>query len=143
MKLGLWLVLISLVLTSNVNPTFAATDPAAGKWKVQTKLVAAMDATNPAYKVGQVRQEKWVIKVAKKKATLKTPSGVIAGVKAGKAWLFDQTFDTGYGVLINMHIVARARSSSLLKGTIEARYYSAQFGYEIGIDAWSFTGLRR
>ena len=84
-----------------------------------------------------------MIKVKKKKATLRSPSGTIGGKKVGKAWVFDQTYDMRYGVVLNMHIVARARSAKLMKGTIEARYYSAQFGYQIGLDAWSFTGFRR
>jgi hypothetical protein len=120
----------------------AANNDIAGKWKVQTKLVAAMDPVNSGYHVGDVRQEKWNFKISGKKAKLTTPAGSIVGAKAGKAWLFDQTFDTGYGVLVNMHIVARAYSPKLMKGTIETRYYSAQFGYELGIDAWSFVGFR-
>lgn len=134
----LWLIFLACFATD----AFAAKDPISGRWKVQTKLVVAQDPTNPNYRVGDVRREAWRVQIKKKEGSLTTPSGTIAGTKAGKAWVFDQTFDLGYGVLLNMHIVARARSSELMKGTIEARYYSAQFGYQIGLDAWSFTGFR-
>ena len=120
-----------------------AADPIAGRWKVTTTLVEAQDPTNPDYQVGDKRIEVWKIKVSRKTAALTTPAGTIAGSRVGKAWVFDQTYDTGYGVLINMHIVARARSSSSMTGSIESRYLSAQFGYEIGVDAWTFKGSKR
>ena len=122
---------------------WAARDPINGAWTVKTKLVAAMDPTNPSYRVGDIRIEKWRLKVKGKTGALTSPNGTIAGQKVGKAWVFDQAYDTGLGVVIHLHLVARAKSSDLMKGTIEARYYSAQFGYEIGIDAWSFTGFRK
>lgn len=141
MKIKLFSVLMCVVIAA-ANDAAADKDPLAGRWKVQTKLVAAQDPTNPNYQIGDVRREAWSFKMAKKNATLKSPSGTIAGAKVGKAWVFDQGYDMGYGVLLQMHIVVRARSAGLMKGTIEARYYSAQFGYEIGLDAWSFTGFR-
>jgi hypothetical protein len=132
-----------LFVLTPAHDAFAAKDPLTGKWKVQTKLVTAQDPVNQNYKPGDVRREAWRFKLARKQGALTTPSGVINGAKVGKAWVFEQSYDMGYGVILVMHIVARARSSELMKGTIEARYYSAQFGYQIGLDAWSFTGFRR
>ena len=139
-KLFFYLILSLCIFSSG---SAFASDAIAGKWKVQTKLVAAQDAVNQNYNVGDVRRENWKVKIKKKQGTLTTPSGTISGTKIGKAWVFNQNFDTGYGVIINMHIVAKAKSSELMKGTIEVRYLSAQFGYELGIDAWSFTGFRK
>lgn len=144
MKPILFFFAFMLAFISGPTPSAqAASLSVAGRWKITTKLVVAQDPTNPNYHVGDKRIETWTIKTSKNKATLKTPAGTIAGTKVGKAWVFDQTYDTGYGVLTHMHIVVRQTNSRAMKGTIEVRYYSAQFGYEIGVDAWSFTGTKR
>ena len=120
----------------------AKNDPILGTWKVTTKLTVAYDAVNQSYHPGDLRVEKWRIVKSGKGARLTTPSGRIVGKKIGKAWVFDQWFDTGWGIVQNIHLVARTTSSSKCQGTIEVRYYSAQFGYELGNDAWSFKGKK-
>ena len=133
--------LLSILLFVFSTSTAIAAPDIAGKWKVYTTLVSAYDAVNPDYNPGDKRLEKWKVKASRKNATLTTPSGVIQGVKVGKAWVFDQFFDTGLGIITNIHLVARVQNGRL-RGTIESRYYSTQFGYLLGNDAWSFKGTR-
>ncbi len=123
---------------------FAAPD-IAGRWKVYTTLVSAYEAVNPQYHPGDKRLEKWVIKAKRKKASLKSPAGTIQGKRVGKAWVFNQTYDTGYGVLIRIHLVARVYPGKKLRGTNEVRYYDSRawLGNPIlGNDAWTFRGKR-
>ena len=68
--------------------------------------------------------------------------GSIDGARAGKAWVFEAVYNTGWGILIHQYIVARVHINGRLRGTIETGYHSAQFGYILGKDALSFYGLK-
>ena len=136
-------LLMGLSLTAFEDASAAA--DIAGRWKVYTTLVSAYQAVNQQYHPGDRRLEKWVIKVRGKKATLKSQAGTIEGKRVGKAWVFDQAYDTGYGVIIHIHLVARVYPGRKLKGTNEVRYYDSRawLGNPIlGNDAWSFKGTR-
>ena len=149
MRLSHWTAFF-VVLVIFTHPAYAAKDPVNGTWKVATKLVSAYDPTNPAYQPGQRREETWKFSASKKTAKLTTWSGwkkrtligSINGVKAGKAWVFDAWYDTGWGIYIHQYIVARVQANGRLKGTIETAYHSAQFGYLLGKDALSFSGFK-
>ena len=138
-----WWSLVALCLfLVAADSVFGAANPLKGRWKVTTRLVAAQDPINQGYDVGDRRVERWKIRGNKRKAVLKTPSGKIRGKRKGKAWEFDQNYVTGLGAILRMYIVARQRGQNKMRGTIKARYFSQQFGYLIGIDAWSFKGRR-
>ena len=92
------------------------------------------------------RIERWYITGPRKAPVLRTDTGgatTITGQKVGKAWVFDDLFDTGYGIAIHMHIVLRQRKAKKMKGTIEVRYYETTFGQSMGIDAWAFSGKKK
>lgn len=136
------IIVLLVTLVAGVDRTDAGGNPLKGRWKVTTRLVAAQEAINPNYNVGDQRIERWKIRGSARKAVMKTPAGTIRGKKRGKAWEFKQNYDTGLGVILSMHIVARQLGDDKMRGTIKATYLSAQFGYPIGIDAWSFKGRK-
>lgn len=133
----------------SIDRACAAAPNIAGRWKVYTTLVSAYDPTNPDYQPGDRRLEKWVVRAKKKTATLRTPAGTIQGAKVGKAWVFESLYDTGWGVVIKIHLVARVVGGRL-RGTNEIRYYDSRFYnaawggyyYILGNDALSFRGTR-
>ena len=143
---------IAFFLALVCQPTMAVakSDPIVGTWQVATKLVSASDPTNPAYTPGQRREETWKFQAQKKNMKLTTWSGwkkrkligSILGKKTGKAWVFEETYNTGWGILIHQYIVARVHTDGRLRGTIETGYHSAQFGYLVGKDALSFYGTK-
>lgn len=135
--------LLSIIFLSSAA---LAADPIAGKWKVTTILTTAYQAINETYHPGDRRIEPWRFTVRRKSATLKTPAGTITGTKVGKAWAFESQYDTGWGVIVHMYIVARVRGGNSLSGTIETRYYDSRAWLgnpQLGIDAWSFRGKKR
>ena len=140
-----------IVLSILISFLFVAPDTAsaapdiAGRWKVYTTLVSAYQAVNPQYHPGDKRLEKWTVKAKGKKATLRSQAGTIQGKRVGKAWVFDQSYDTGYGVIVHIHLVARVYPGRKLRGTTEVRYYDSRawLGNPIlGNDAWTFKGTR-
>lgn len=136
-----FLLFISVLVAEEAS---AAAD-IAGRWKVYTTLVSAYEAVNDNYEPGDKRLEKWAIKVKSGKATLRSHAGTIQGKRVGKAWVFDQAYDTGYGVVISVHLVARVYPGKKLKGTNEVRYYDSRswLGNPIlGNDSWTFKGTR-
>jgi hypothetical protein len=149
LKSFLTLTWIALCLIGS-SPAEAAKNPLLGTWKVATTLVSAYDPTNPAYQPGQRREETWKFARAGTGAQLTTWAGwkhkqligSIDGTRAGKAWVFDAWYDTGWGILIHQYIVARVNNNGRLTGTIETGYHSAQFGYILGKDALSFYGFK-
>lgn len=141
-------VLIALVLCSVIGvcpQAFAARKKLTGKWRVKTTLVAAQDAVNPDYQVGMNRVERWYVTGSKNAPVLRSDTGgatTITGHKEGQAWVFEDWFDTGYGIAIHMYIVVRQTNARKMKGTIEARYYETTFGQIMGIDAWSLKASK-
>jgi hypothetical protein len=134
----LWFVFLLLFTAAQGHA-----DEIRGRWRVYTTLVTAYDAVNPDYVPGDRRLETWRFAVAGRRATLRTPAGIIRGVRVGKAWVFDQTYPVYYPVSANFLLVARLRGV-VLRGTIEVRYYDDRFGpgYILGNDAWTFRGTR-
>ena len=114
-----------------------------GSWSVQTRLVAASDATNPTYRPGDLRVEQWDIRQSGAALQLTTQAGTIAGaVGPNYTLVFASAWDTGLGVTSDIRIEARMTSSASMAGTIKVNYYSAQFGYQVGLDAWTFQAIR-
>jgi hypothetical protein len=147
-KVFIFAAVLSLCLVASPVEAKRKSKKLTGTWRIKTTLTAAQEAVNPNYEAGMNRIENWYMTQNKKTAVMHsdTSSGeTINGQKVGKAWVFDQMYDTGYGIAIHMHIVFRNFRGKRLKGTIEARYYETLFNQIMGIDAWSFKGrkLRR
>lgn len=114
-----------------------------GFWAVQTRLVTASDAANTSYRPGDMRMEQWGIRQAGSALQLTSRVGTIAGgIGPGYTLAFAGTWDSGLGAKGDIRVEAQMRSPNAMAGTIKVNYYSAQFGYQIGLDAWTFEAVR-
>lgn len=146
MKRSLFIVSGSIALL--VALTVGRTDAAApagfvGQWDVNTKLVAASDAVNPHYRVGDIRVDVWTIACAAERCTLTTKDGTMPGIVRGTAAAFDVSVPLDGIIVMQVHIEATLTSSGSMKGTINADYWDSRFGYKVGLDAWTFQGVKR
>lgn len=137
----LWLA--ALIAFSIVNLALAQIIDCSGTWTVQTRLVAASDATNQNYRPGDLRMEQWMIRQSGTALQLMSQAGTVAGtIGQGYSMVFASAWDTGLGITSDIRIEARLTSSASMAGTIKISYYSAQFGYQVGLDAWTFEAMR-
>ena len=114
-----------------------------GVWDVNTKLTAGSDPVNPSYKEGDLRIDVWTIAGTLDKASLTGNQGTVHGRIDGTNATFEIQVDTGLGIIAKGRFDLFLTSSASLKGTIKADYYSAQFGYKVGLDAWTAEGVKR
>ncbi len=115
----------------------------AGTWTVQTRLVAASDATNQTYRPGDLRVDQWYIQQSGTALQLTSNAGTVAGqIGNGYTMVFAGAWDTGLGITSDIRIEGQMQSTASMVGTIKVNYYSAQFGYKVGLDAWTFQAMR-
>lgn len=114
-----------------------------GVWDVNTLLTAASDAVNPDYQAGDLRIDVWQISGDSGQPTLTTRDGTVAGQIATNQAEFYAEVPLDNIILMRMVISAFLTSSRSMKGTISAEYWDTRFGYKVGLDAWTFEGLRR
>ena len=112
-----------------------------GTWHVVTKLVAASEATNPDYKPGHLREERWVIAVNGGQATLTSPAGTIPGTVGAGGFVFEGAGDTGLNLRLKAHVEGAFDGPKRIVGTIKVQYYGT-FNNYVGFDAWQFEGRR-
>ncbi|MCC6750368.1 MAG: hypothetical protein IT371_22070 [Deltaproteobacteria bacterium] len=114
-----------------------------GVWDVNTKLVAGSSPVNPQYKEGDIRADAWTIAGTLDQASLTGNQGTVPGRIVGTTATFDIQVNTGLGIVAKGHFELFLTGSRSLKGTINADYFSAQFGYKVGMDAWSAEAVKR
>ncbi len=114
-----------------------------GIWDVNTKLVTASDAVNPNYRVGDIRIDVWKIAGTEERCTLTTKDGTMPGAIRGTAAIFDVSVPLDGIIVMQVHVEGFLTSSRSMKGTIKADYWDSRFGYKVGLDAWTFEGVRR
>jgi len=114
-----------------------------GAWDVNTKLVAASDAVNPDYQPGDIRIDMWQFSGTPEACTLTTKDGTVPGVIDGTVGTFDTEVPLDGIIVMKVHIQVFLTSSGSMKGTINADYWDSRFNYKVGVDAWSFEGVKR
>ncbi|MFO0745326.1 MAG: hypothetical protein U1F43_06555 [Myxococcota bacterium] len=139
---GVLLAFVALLLTRG---SAKAAEPADffGRWEVTTKLVTAYDAVNPNYRPGDIRVDVWTITGDVAGCSLTTKDGSMPGVVQGTAAVFDVAVPLDGIIVMKVHIEAYLTSSGSMKGTINADYWDSRFGYKVGLDAWTFEGVKR
>ncbi len=113
-----------------------------GVWDVNTILTAGSDPVNPSYKEGDLRIDVWTIAGTLEKATLTGNQGTVPGRTTGTVAAFEIAANTGLGIIAKGKFDLYLTSSASLKGTITADYFSAQFGYKVGLDAWTAEAVK-
>ncbi len=138
---GLLASLVALLCARSAQA--AAPEDFFGRWDVNTKLVAASDAVNPNYRVGDIRIDVWTIAGTGARCTLTSKDGTMPGAVSGTVGTFDVSVPLDGIIVMQVHIEAYLTSSRSMKGTIRAEYWDSRFGYKVGLDAWTFEGVRR
>ena len=123
------------------GPIPTGSEAIVGTWDVTTTLVAAQKATNPDYKPGHIRKERWQIAQSGGQLVLTTPNGSLPGQAQGGGYAFEGVTDTGMNLRIRVRVEAWLTGSRSMKGTIKA-WYHGTFNNLGGIDAWSFEATR-
>lgn len=114
-----------------------------GIWDVNTRLTAASNAVNQGYRAGDLRVEVWQLGGTLTAPTLTTRDGTVAGQISGDQAVFAVDLPLSQILVMRLQISASLTSSRSIAGTITAEYWDTRFGYKIGLDAWSFEGIRR
>lgn len=135
--------LLSVVLLCFAGTARADSTDFFGVWGVNTRLTAASDAVNPDYRVGDLRIDVWQVGGNAAAPTLTTRDGTVAGQISGNQAVFVADVPLDQILVMRIQISAWLTSSRSIAGTITAQYWDTRFGHQIGLDAWSFEGIRR
>jgi len=136
-------ILLALMACLLAGPVHADDRDFFGIWDVNTYLTAASNPVNRDYEPGDVRADVWRIDGTALQSTLTTRDGTMPGQIANGQAEYYAEVPVGQIVLMRIMIAASLTSSRSMKGTIRAEYWDRRFGTQIGLDAWTFEGLRR